>query len=619
MSRGPPSLWHDAVRQLHTLASGSGPSTIELSELNAQDRQMLHILCTKLNLKSKSSGSDDQRIMRVWRKGERMVTAATPTVEHPPSFRIQQRLRSRSPHAASTRPRAGTGDAYGAVVPMRCQSCSVEAHRCLRCNDTWVCRRMGWYKSKKTTLCHLCSWRDWKEFGNSEFDRRACEHHLCSTCLATFPVEIPIPSDSELPPKQSGASSSGDAVPLPSDTVLSEVVLAKCIQGDLNTNLDRLCPLESEAFLTHLYSTAARGIMAKDAEISVDGLLDLCQRSPPHCFRKTAFRRGLMGPTEKRGKKSKRMRWRRTAGTADEDISVNQRFGLLEGETISRWCPAQAQVKHLIHSLRERPDNMSPHHLSIATWNSGPSRSDRGAIEFYRANSKHRILSQEFDHDCEEGNTSTMQKAALTRCGFVLAGAYGGCMVGFRKHLFKSARTLWSESQKGYMQAVIVRDDLLTSLLGKDYLVLGSVHFHNDRIKKPVAGPRLVESWMSAVEQYHCDLFGFDANQGLIKLMKRMRGFVIVPGIDRDCVGFGVPTDSAFTDWKKTRRNLITDLPEFTLASSDQATHFVCMCTFRANKIRKRNEETRKKAKRRQDAARKARRLDAKMAAKPST
>ena len=225
------------------------------------------------------------------------------------------------------------------------------------------------------------------------------------------------------------------------------------------------------------------------------------------------------------------MRWIPTAGTEQGEINFNQRLGLLEGETVSRWCPAQARVKHHIRSLRERPDNISPHELSIATWSSGTSRSDRGAIELYRANSKHRILSQEFDHDCEEGNTSTMQKAALTRCGFVLAGAYGGCMVGFRKHLFKSARTLWSESQKGYMQAVIVRDDFLTLLLGKDYLVLGSVHFHNDRIRKNVAGPVLVESWMSAVEQHHCDLFGFDVNQGLIKLMKRMRGFVIAPEI----------------------------------------------------------------------------------------
>ena len=169
------------------------------------------------------------------------------------------------------------------------------------------------------------------------------------------------------------------------------------------------------------------------------------------------------------------------------------------------------------------------------------------------------------------------------------------------------------------MHAIIVRIDFLTPLLGKDHLVLGSVHFHNDRIKKPVAGPRLVESWMSAVEQHHCDLFGFDVNQGLIKLMKRLRGFVIVPGIGRDCVGFGVPTDSAFTDWKRTPRYLVTYLPDLTLASSDQATHFACMCTFRADNNRKRNEETSKKAKRRQNAARKARRQYAKIAEQTST
>ena len=81
------------------------------------------------------------------------------------------------------------------------------------------------------------------------------------------------------------------------------------------------------------------------------------------------------------------------------------------------------------------------------------------------------------------------------------------------------------------MHAIIVRIDFLTPLLGKDHLVLGSVHFHNDRIKKPEAGPMLVESWMPAVEQHHCDLSGFDVNQGLIKLMKRMRGFEIAPGI----------------------------------------------------------------------------------------
>ena len=226
---------------------------------------------------------------------------------------------------------------------------------------------MGWYKTKKTILCHFCCSRDFNEFVNPETDRIACERFLCSTCLVTFPVDIPIPSDSELPPKQNGASSSDAAAPLPSDAVLSDVVLAKCIQSHLDTPLHRLCPSESEVFLTHLSSTAARDTIAKVAKISVDELLDPCQIVPPHSFPQMAFRRGLMGPTEMRRREGSPERCIPTAGTEQGEINFNQRLGLLEGETVSRWCPAQARVKHHIRSLRERPDNISPHQLSIAT------------------------------------------------------------------------------------------------------------------------------------------------------------------------------------------------------------------------------------------------------------
>ena len=34
---------------------------------------------------------------------------------------------------------------------------------------------MGWYKRKKTLTCHLCFWRDYKEFGSSEAERKAAE------------------------------------------------------------------------------------------------------------------------------------------------------------------------------------------------------------------------------------------------------------------------------------------------------------------------------------------------------------------------------------------------------------------------------------------------------------
>ena len=98
-------------------------------------------------------------------------------------------------------------------------------------------------------------------------------------------------------------------MPPSSHTVLSDVVLAKCIESDLDTPLDRLRPLELEVFMRHLYSTAARRIMARTARVSVDQLLALWQRLPPLSFLKMAFGRGLMGPSETMREKGTPVRW----------------------------------------------------------------------------------------------------------------------------------------------------------------------------------------------------------------------------------------------------------------------------------------------------------------------
>ena len=58
--------------------------------------------------------------------------------------------------------------------------------------------------------------------------------------------------------------------------------------------------------------------------------------------------------------------------------------------------------------------------------------------------------------------------------------------------MFRSASKLWEDSRDGFMYGVIVRVEFSTKIAGHESLVLGNVHVHNDRIKKPVAGMDLV-------------------------------------------------------------------------------------------------------------------------------
>ena len=83
-----------------------------------------------------------------------------------------------------------------------------------------------------------------------------------------------------------------------------------------------------------------------------------------------------------------------------------------------------------------------------------------------------------------------------------------------------------------------------TPLAGLDELVLGSVHFHQDRVKKPVAGQMLVDRWLKAVSDHSCDIFGFDANQGVPMLVRSMAGVIIKPAGGKNCVGLRIPKNS---------------------------------------------------------------------------
>jgi len=158
------------------------------------------------------------------------------------------------------------------------------------------------------------------------------------------------------------------------------------------------------------------------------------------------------------------------------------------------------------------------------------------------------------------------------------------------------------------MYGVIVRVEFSTKIAGHGSLVLGSVHFHNDRIKRPVAGMDLVTNWCGAISRFKCDVFGFDANQGVSKLRSVMKGQIIIPPFARDCVGLGLPEWSKLLNHEKWPRYICTYLPDISLSLGDKSTHFVTVCTFRPGKGRRRNEHTKKTLKKRQQAARDARR-----------
>ena len=137
---------------------------------------------------------------------------------------------------------------------------------------------------------------------------------------------------------------------------------------------------------------------------------------------------------------------------------------------------------------------------------------------------------------------------------------------------------------------------------------LQDMSLHNDRIRKPVAGMDLVTNWCGAISRFKCDVFGFDANQGVSKLSSVMKGQIILLPRERDCVGLGLTEGSKLLNHEEWPRYICTFLPNISLSMSDRSTHYVTVCTFRSGKRRRRNEDTKKAAKQRQEAARKARR-----------
>ena len=514
-----------------------------------------------------------------------------------------------------------------------CQSCGALAPTCDKCNQTWLYRRAGWFKTKKTICCPTCCWRNWGSFGTDAATRAQAAEQLCNTCNSNHPTEIMAPEWShdirhditQTPPRLcSSASLDQEASPN-----LCEVIFAKCIQGNESASLNHLCPIESIEILRIMYGTKAVQSMINKMEISEQEFLSVIQSKPPLLFHKLGFKKPIAAPSEIRTITESPIAWVRETGATPDCPDIRTRFGLEEGESLSRWCCSQARAKDLLHTQRSQPPDAAPEQLTIGTWNSGPPRSDVGSIEFYRSMSNHIIFAQEFDHgdsplptDSGPGPTGssassgqmvaqpsvrTLQECSLENCGFALAGACGGCLVGIRKTVFRSASKLWEDSRDGFMYGVIVRVEFSTKIAGHESLVLGSVHFHNDRIRKPVAGMDLVTNWCGAISRFKCDVFGFDANQGVSKLSSVMKGQIILLPRERDCVGLGLPEGSKLLNHEKWPRYICTFLPDISLSMSDRSTHYVTVCTFRSGKRRRRNEDTKKAAKQRQEAARKAR------------
>ena len=240
--------------------------------------------------------------------------------------------------------------------------------------------------------------------------------------------------------------------------------------------------------------------MINESKLSEEKLLAVIQETPPLCFPKMGFKKSIFAPYEiRKVRDTDSISFLPETGVEVADIDIRTRLGLAEGESISRWCCAQARAKDVLHGQRSKPFDAAPEQLSIGTWNSGPPRSDVGSIEFYRSMCNHIIFAQEFDHGDSplprhfwKWPSKTLQECSFDNCGMKVAGACGGCLVGIRKSVFLEAETLWEYGRDGFMYGVIVQVKFSTKIAGHESLVVGSVHFHNDRIKKPVAGMDLV-------------------------------------------------------------------------------------------------------------------------------
>ena len=153
--------------------------------------------------------------------------------------------------------------------------------------------------------------------------RAQAAEQLCKTCIRNHPTDITVPEidGGARGPSGSAEASSSSAV---------------------------------------IYGTGAVRSAIKKRKISKEKFLALIQLNPPLCVRKISGKKGIAAPSEIRKVAKSPIEWRPEPKAALDSPDIRTRFGLAEGESISRWCCAQARAKDLLHTQRSQPFDAAP-------------------------------------------------------------------------------------------------------------------------------------------------------------------------------------------------------------------------------------------------------------------
>ena len=284
----------------------------------------------------------------------------------------------------------------------------------------------------------------------------------------------------------------------------------------------------------------------------------------------------------------------------------------LDEDSLWRFDLQTAVAKNLLARSGHEALPTQVQHLQCHNWNSGKYRGKQaGCWEGFRGGAAHIVIGQEFDADDSE------QAAMLRSMGFSVV-TEEGLLIGCREHLVKSMEVLWAEYKATYFAALIVRIVLAVPVMGLAHIVVASVHLNNDRAKRPEACRTMATTIYTKFAEHAVDLCGYDLNMGVqvfSRELTQVGGGLNLRTPPADCTGFLVPRISSLLARPLRSFKYYNILhSDFGIGAKDGDSHWLSSAIWGGAHTR--DPATAAAAAARQQAARKARKAEAKRAGK---
>ena len=219
------------------------------------------------------------------------------------------------------------------------------------------------------------------------------------------------------------------------------------------------------------------------------------------------------------------------------------------------------------------------------------------------------VIGQEYDSEDSE------QAGMLRSLGFTIVSQQG-LLVACRDHLVKEMVVLWTEHWETYYTAMIVRIAFAVPMMGLEHLVVASVHLHNTRAKRPEVCRASATTIYGKFAEHAVDLCGYDLNQGVQVFSRELTQLGGGPNLrtpDADCTGFIVPRSSTlFSRQLRSFKYYNLLHSDFGIGARDSDAHWLTAAIWGG--AHQRDPVTAAAAAARQQAARKARKAEAKRA-----